>query len=129
MCIRDRYAHYWADLTDKNESYGVSILNDSKYGWDKPNDNTIRLTLLHTPETKRNYAYQNRQDFGFHSFTYSLIGHDGKLDKAETCLLYTSIGVVSYSFRDISASCWLGDSSGKVTINAVSYTHLDSVHW
>ena len=78
------YAHYWADLTDKNESYGVSILNDSKYGWDKPNDNTIRLTLLHTPETKRNYAYQNRQDFGFHSFTYSLIGHDGKLDKAET---------------------------------------------
>ena len=50
------YAHYWADLTDKNESYGVSILNDSKYGWDKPNDNTIRLTLLHTPETKRNYA-------------------------------------------------------------------------
>lgn len=78
------YAHYWTDLTDKNESYGVSILNDSKYGWDKPNDNTIRLTLLHTPETKRNYAYQNRQDFGFHSFTYSLIGHDGKLDKAET---------------------------------------------
>ena len=78
------YAHYWTDLTDKNESYGVSILNDSKYGWDKPNDNTIRLTLLHTPETKRNYAYQNRQDFGFHSFTYSLIGHGGKLDKAET---------------------------------------------
>ena len=30
------------------------------------------------------------------------------------------IGVVSYSFRDISASCWLGDSSGKVTVNVVT---------
>lgn len=78
------YAHYWADLTDKSGNYGVSILNDSKYGWDKPNDNTLRLTLLHTPETARNYPYQNRQDLGFHRFTYSLMGHAGKLDKAGT---------------------------------------------
>lgn len=78
------YAQYWADLTDKDGSYGVSVLNDSKYGWDKPDDNTIRLTLLHTPETKGNYAYQNRQDFGYHTFTYSLIGHNGILDKPET---------------------------------------------
>lgn len=78
------YAHYWADLTDKDNSYGVSVLNDSKYGWDKPNDHTLRLTLLHTPETTTNYAYQNRQDLGFHSFTYSLIGHAGKLEIAQT---------------------------------------------
>lgn len=78
------YAQYWADLTDKDNSYGVSILNDSKYGWDKPNDHTLRLTLLHTPETTTNYAYQNRQDLGFHSFTYSLVGHSGKLNKAQT---------------------------------------------
>ena len=50
------YAQYWADLTDANGSYGVSVLNDSKYGWDKPNDHTIRLTLLHTPETKGGYV-------------------------------------------------------------------------
>lgn len=47
------YAQYWADLTDANGSYGVSIMNDSKYGWDKPDNNTLRLTLLHTPKTKR----------------------------------------------------------------------------
>ena len=34
------YAQQWADLTDKDGSYGVSVLNDSKYGWDKPADNT-----------------------------------------------------------------------------------------
>lgn len=78
------YAQYWADLTDKSNSYGVSVLNDSKYGWDKPNDNTIRLTLLHTPETKGNYAYQNRQDFGYHTFTYSLLPHSGAFEKAKT---------------------------------------------
>ncbi|MCD7790086.1 MAG: alpha-mannosidase, partial [Bacteroides thetaiotaomicron] len=80
------YAQQWADLTDKNNSYGVSILNDSKYGWDKPDNNTIRLTLLHTPETKGNYAYQDHQDFGFHTFTYSLTGHNGALDKPATVI-------------------------------------------
>ncbi|MFR2615804.1 glycoside hydrolase family 38 C-terminal domain-containing protein [Parabacteroides goldsteinii] len=78
------YAQYWADLTDANGSYGVSVLNDSKYGWDKPNDHTIRLTLLHTPETKGGYAYQDRQDFGYHTFTYSLLPHSGGFGKAQT---------------------------------------------
>lgn len=80
------YAQQWTDLTDKSNSYGVSILNDCKYGWDKPDNNTIRLTLLHTPETRGNYAYQDRQDFGFHAFTYSLVGHDGALDKPATAI-------------------------------------------
>lgn len=78
------YAQYWADLTDADGSYGVSILNDSKYGWDKPDNNTLRLTLLHTPKTRGNYAYQDRQDFGRHTFTYSLVGHAGALDVART---------------------------------------------
>lgn len=78
------YAQYWADLTDRSGDYGVSVMNDCKYGWDKPDDNTLRLTLLHTPETDRDYAYQNRQDFGHHCFTYSLVGHAGGLDKAAT---------------------------------------------
>lgn len=80
------YAQQWADLTDKSNSYGVSILNDCKYGWDKPDNHTIRLTLLHTPETKGGYAYQDRQDFGFHTFTYSLTGHSGALDKTATAI-------------------------------------------
>lgn len=78
------YAQYWVDLTEANGSYGVSIMNDSKYGWDKPDNNTLRLTLLHTPKTKKNYAYQDRQDFGRHIFTYSLVGHAGALDVVQT---------------------------------------------
>lgn len=77
------YAQYWADLTDADGSYGVSVLNDSKYGWDKPDNHTLRLTLLHTPKTRGNYAYQDRQDFGYHTFTYSLVPHAGALDMTQ----------------------------------------------
>lgn len=76
------YAQYWADLTAQDGSYGVSVLNDCKYGWDKPNDHTLRLTLFHTPKTDKRYTYQDSQDYGHHCFTYSLIGHAGDLDKS-----------------------------------------------
>lgn len=77
------YGHYWADLTDRKGDYGGSIMNNGKYGWDKPSDNTLRLTLLHTPKTNKGYTYQDRQDFGYHTFTYSLLPHQGELNKAE----------------------------------------------
>ena len=76
------YAHEWADLTDRSDNYGVSLLTDSRYGWDKPCDNTMRLSLLYSPKVKKNYTYQARQDMGYHVFTYSLIGHQGALDMA-----------------------------------------------
>lgn len=74
------YAHQWTDLTDSSCQYGVTILNDSRYGWDKPTDNTLRLSLLYSPKVEHNYAYQARQDFGHHEFTYSLIGHQGDVN-------------------------------------------------
>lgn len=76
------YAHQWTDLTDSKGDYGVSVLNDCKYGWDKPADNVIRLTLLHTPSTGTGYSYQQQQDFGHHHFTYSIVGHSGQLHEA-----------------------------------------------
>lgn len=77
-------AQHWADLTASDESYGVTILNDCKYGWDKPTNNTLRLTLLHIPDTEKRYKYQSTQDFGHHHFTYSIIGHSKALDNAGT---------------------------------------------
>lgn len=78
------YAQYWANLSDKKNQYGVTILNNSKYGWDKPDEHTLRLTLLHTPSSVGNYSYQSSQDWGYHEFTYSLIGYSGALDKVQT---------------------------------------------
>lgn len=70
--------HQWADLTAEDGSYGVSIMNDCKYGMDKPNDNTLRLTLIHTPLGKfLNESGQDWQDMGLNIFTYSIAGHKG----------------------------------------------------
>ncbi len=92
-------AQQWADLTDQNGSYGVAVLNDSKYGWDKPADNTLRLTLLHTPRTRGRYAYQEHQDWGYHTFTYSIVGHPGDLRKAGIDLKAEALNNPLYAFR------------------------------
>lgn len=70
-------AQQWADITDADGSYGVSIVSDYKKGWDKPADNILRLTLLHSPGVKDRYVYARTQDFGHHTMSYSIIGHKG----------------------------------------------------
>ncbi|MFW9264509.1 alpha-mannosidase [Nostoc sp. CALU 546] len=78
----------WADLTAENiiqnpkskiqNSYGVSLLNDCKYGYDsKPNQ--LRLTLLRSSNWPDSQA-----DRGFHEFTYTLYPHAGSWESAHT---------------------------------------------
>lgn len=77
-------AQQWADITSTDDSYGVSILSDYKMGWDKPADNLIRLTLMHTPSVGRSYIDQATNDIGVHSFTYAISGHAGDWRKGQT---------------------------------------------
>ena len=49
-------SHQWIDLTDMSGEFGATILTDCKNGSDKPNDNTIRLTLIRTPGTAGGYS-------------------------------------------------------------------------
>lgn len=69
-------AQKWVDLSEYN--YGVSLLNDSKYGHDIK-ENVIRLTLLKAA-THPDYE----QDQGMHEFTYALLPHKGDFVKGET---------------------------------------------
>lgn len=62
-------AHKWVDLSESD--YGVSLLNDCKYGHDI-HDNVLRLTLLKSPTFPDPTA-----DLGEHEFTYSLFPHVG----------------------------------------------------
>ena len=62
-------AHKWADISESD--YGLSILNDCKYGYDAHGD-VIRLTLLRAPMEPDCTA-----DRGEHDFTYSLFPHEG----------------------------------------------------
>lgn len=77
----------WFDLTDKSGKYGVTILEDCKFGSDKPDDNTLRLTLLYTPKSSAHggwFIYQSTQDWGIHDVKYAVYGHSGDWAKAES---------------------------------------------
>ena len=76
-------SHEWFDLTDKDGSYGVTVLEDCKFGSDKPADNIVRLTLLHTP-VARSYSDQGTQDWGRHEFVYGLFGHRDSCQQANS---------------------------------------------
>jgi alpha-mannosidase len=77
-------SHQWVDLTDADGEFGVTILTDCKNGSDKPNDHTIRLTLIRTPGTRGGYADQGTQDIGHHEFVYGIAGHAADWRQSET---------------------------------------------
>ncbi len=61
--------HRWADVSEGD--YGVSLLNDCKYGHDVKG-HTLRLTLI-----KSSTAPDPEADQGQHRFTYALYPHAG----------------------------------------------------
>ena len=62
-------AHKWADYSQND--FGLSILSDSKYGYDIQDDR-MRITLLRAP-VEPDY----KADRGEHDFIYSLYPHTG----------------------------------------------------
>lgn len=71
----------FADLSERD--YGVSLLNNCKYGYDVKG-NVLRLSLL---RSARQPDYL--QDLGHHAFTYSLLPHKGDFVEGNTvCSAY-----------------------------------------
>lgn len=75
----------WADIStpisnpiNPESHYGVSLLNDCKYGYDSQ-PNCLRLTLLRGSEWPDPEA-----DLGEHHFTYALYPHAGTWQTAQT---------------------------------------------
>ncbi|KAJ5668477.1 uncharacterized protein N7477_007047 [Penicillium maclennaniae] len=64
--------HKWADLSE--HGYGISILNDSKYGF-ATCGNLMRLSLLRAPKAPDAHA-----DMGRHVIRYAILPHTGPLD-------------------------------------------------
>ncbi len=73
-------AQKWADLSEGG--YGVSLLNDCKYGYDI-RDNVMRLSLLRSPTLPDPLA-----DQGEHRFTYSLLPHRGGWEEQTIAAAY-----------------------------------------
>jgi alpha-mannosidase len=65
--------HKWADLSEAG--YGVSILNDSKFGF-ATQGNVMRLSLLRSPKAPDAHA-----DMGRHTTRYAIFPHTGGVDE------------------------------------------------
>ncbi|KAF2261900.1 hypothetical protein CC78DRAFT_535273 [Lojkania enalia] len=65
--------HKWADLSE--HTYGVSILNDCKYGFAVAG-NVMRLSLLRAPKAPDGHA-----DMGRHGMKWAIFPHAGALDE------------------------------------------------
>ena len=84
-------SHRWIDLTDRSGSFGATILTEYKNGSDKPDDHTIRLTLLRSPGIQppangrpSGYTDQANQDWGHHEFLFGVAGHANGWREAQT---------------------------------------------
>lgn len=64
-------SHRFADLSENG--YGVSILNDSKYGF-ATSGNLMRLSLLRSPKAPDAHA-----DMGTHNIRWAILPHQGAL--------------------------------------------------
>lgn len=73
-------AQQWAGLTDASGAFGVAVLNDSRYGWDRPDEKTLRLSLVHTPRVVPSWdwlADQGANDLGRHRVVTAVAGLPG----------------------------------------------------
>jgi len=83
-------AQRWVDLSEPG--YGVSLLNDGKYGHDfEPS--RMGITLLRGPESPDPGA-----DLGTHTFTYALLPHKGSWTEAGTVFAAAELNSSLLSF-------------------------------
>ncbi|MBO2944275.1 alpha-mannosidase [Paenibacillus sp. F411] len=112
----------WADVSENG--FGVSLLNDCKYGYDIK-DGVMRLSLLRAPSWPDVAA-----DRGEHEFTYALYPHEGSWSQAHTVReaaeLNTPVHIVE-ALKEAAASTparpaelsWLKLSSRHVILDTV----------
>jgi alpha-mannosidase len=108
----------WADLTGEQDEciYGVSLLNDCKYGYDSQ-PQQLRLTLLRSPKWPDPEA-----DRGFHEFTYALYPHAGSWESAHTVRrgyeLNTPLQVILNPLRGANSKLSAAESMSFLNLSA-----------
>lgn len=102
--------HKWADLSEG--AYGVSMLNDCKYGHDIK-DGVMRLTLIKAG------TYPNPEaDLGEHEFTYSIYPHKATWREADTVTMAYNLNAPMYAVLEDAHSGELGDRYSLLSVNS-----------
>jgi alpha-mannosidase len=110
-------SHQWIDLTDQSGAFGVTILTDCKNASDKPDDKTLRLTLIRTPGTRGDFTDQGTQDWGRHEILFGLAGHRGGWREAGTDWQAYRLNAPLIAFQTSSHSGSLGKSFSLLKVS------------
>jgi alpha-mannosidase len=103
-------AQKWVDLSEND--YGVSLLNESKYGHDI-HENVIRISLLRASTFPDANA-----DLGEHTFTYSLLPHAGCCGSETIRQAYLlNIPTVSHTPQSVSVQSKPQEAQALVSID------------
>ncbi len=96
-------------------------MEDCKYGSDKPDDNTLRLTLLYTPGIHlpqwQRTMYQSTQDWGIHDVKYAVYGHQGDWRKGESAWQAQFFNQPLMAFESTKHDGTLGNSFSMISIS------------
>ena len=105
-------AQKWVDLSEGD--YGVSLLNDCKYGHDI-RDNIMRLTLL-----RGTTAPDPDADLGEHQFSYSLYPHSGGWDERTIAEAYALNDPILFYQADVDLT-----KASSLKCGAESFIQVD----
>jgi alpha-mannosidase len=108
-------AQQWADITAPDGSYGVTVLNDCKYGWDKPADDTLRLSIVRNPAAGH---YEGINDVGSHRLLYAICGHPGDWREAGVPWEGARLNQPLLAFQPPRHGGTLGRSFSMVKVNS-----------
>ncbi len=114
----EQCAHKWADLSEGD--YGVSILNDCKYGYDVL-DNKMRITMMRAPTCP-----DRKGDLGINTFVYSFLPHKGTWQHGDTVEKAFELNVpltafISNGNGTVTEKSFLNVSNSDFVIDAVKY--------
>ncbi len=105
-------AHKYVDLSEGN--YGVSLINDCKYGHDI-HDGEIILSLFRSPT----YPYKEA-DQGEIPFMYSICPHKGRLHESETAKLAYYLNYPMTAIKAAGNKSEITESFSAVTIDVTN---------
>ncbi len=118
-------AHKWADLSEGD--YGVSILNDCKYGYDIY-ENRMRITLMRSPNCP-----DRTSDHGINTFTYSFYPHKGAWDSTTVEEAFDlNLPLEGYAGGDIgempSEKSFISFTKGNVVLDALKKSQKEDAY-
>lgn len=109
MARFETVVHKWVDLSE--DGYGVSLLNDSKYGCDIK-DSVMRLSLLKSATQPNIDA-----DREVHEFTYSLYPHAGNWRESDTVQIAHNLNCPMYSVIEEPHEGFLPENFSLVNVD------------